>query len=769
MSSACRGTAFPPHRPPRLDFWRASRRALRSTPAVRRDDPRRIPHPRAPRSALLFGLLVLALPGYAGQTRTWTQSESADFEKGILKDLSLRSDGLLTLAPEFREVYDTPSAYLWALARDSKGNLYAGGGPGAKLYRLSPTGEKKTIAELDGLQISALAIDARDRVYAATAPDGKVYRFSPDGKIEVFYEPRTKYIWALAFNQEGDLFVATGDPGAVHRVRPDGHGSVFFQSEETHVRSMTVDQAGNIILGTDPGGLVVRVSPSGQGFVLYQMSKKEVTAVAVARDGSIYAAGVGSKQGSTAAPPAPPPAPAPSPAPSGGQPQLRAPAPPPATLNPSSSVSVTGTDVYRIDSSGAPQRVWTHAQDIVYAIAFDASGRVLLGSGNRGYIYRIDSDVLHTALVNAPSTQITAFQAGADGALYAAMGNVGKIYRIGPGLAREGSLESDVFDAGSFSHWGRLSFEARLHGGTVAIATRSGNLDQPQKNWSAWSAPITAAKGDRIASPPARFIQCKVVLTAGGGKSPELESVDVAYLQRNVPPRIEAVEITPANYKFPAPALTLTPSQTLTLPPIGKAPSTVSSASLDSGTPSLQYAKGFIGARWAATDDNGDGLIHMVEIRGVQETQWKLLKDKVKDKYLSWDSTAFPDGEYRIRVTTSDLPSNPPAEALSTSAESSPFLIDNTPPKIANLAAAQSAGTLHATWSAADALSNIKKAEYSLDGGDWTMASPVTGLSDSPELAYDLTLNHVAPGEHTLAVRVEDDYDNQAAGKIVVR
>jgi hypothetical protein len=36
-------------------------------------------------------------------------------------------------------------------------------------------------------------------------------------------------------------------------------------------------------------------------------------------------------------------------------------------------------------------------------------------------------------------------------------------------------------------------------------------------------------------------------------------------------------------------------------------------------------------------------------------------------------------------------------------------------------------------------------------------------------LAYDLTLDHIAPGEHTLAVRVEDDYDNQAVDKVIVR
>jgi hypothetical protein len=721
---------------------------------------------------LIFCLLTSVFGLCASQTRTWSESDYSDFEKGNLKDLSLRSDGLVTLAPQFQEVYDTSSAYLWALARDSRGNVYAGGGPGAKLYRLSAAGGKTTLAELDGLQIAAIAIDRQDRVYVATAPDGKIYRIAPDAKTdaknEVFYDPKAKYIWALAFDKAGDLLVATGDPGAVHRVAPDGHGRIMYQSDETHVRSLAVDAADNVILGTDPGGLVIRVTPAGEGYVLYQMSKSEVTAVAVAEDGSIYAAGVGSKPGPSSTPPSTPPSTA-SAAPAGGQLQLHPAAPPPASMAPSGSgVSVTGSDVYRIDSAGNPQKLWSHAQDVIYAIAFDAQGRALLGSGDQGTIYRIESDVLYTALVTAPATQITAFQRGADGALLAAAGNVGKIYRLGPGLAREGSLESDVFDAGFFSRWGRLSFEANLNGGGVTIAARSGNLDRPQKNWSAWSTAIADPKGDRLAVPPARFIQWKATLTAAGTQSPELESVDVAYLQRNMAPRIEAVEITPPNYKFPVPSIPLIASQTLTLPPIGKSASSAAPSLFDSGTPSMQYAKGFTGVRWAASDENGDGLIYALEIRGAHETNWKLLKDKLREKYWSWDSTAFPDGEYRLRVTASDLPGNPPAEALSTAMVSDPFLIDNTPPRIASLAASQSGGKLHATWTAADSSSDIKKAEYSLDGGEWTLVAPVTGLSDSHDLAYDLTLDAIGPGEHTLAVRVEDDYDNQSAAKAVV-
>jgi hypothetical protein len=726
-------------------------------------------------------LCLLASALFAGQTRTWSQGEFADFEKGIVKNLSLRSDGQLTLAPRSAELFDTSSAYLWALAQDSKGNLYAGGGNGAKLYRIPPDGKGKLLADLDALEIHAIAVDSKDRVYAATSPDGKVYRIAGSGKPEVFYDPKSKYIWALAFDGQGDLLVATGDPGEIHRVAPDGKGRVFFKSDETHVRSMTIDASGNVIVGTEPGGLVVRVSPAGEGFVLYQTPKREVTAVAVARDGAIYAAAVGAKQ---PAPPAPVPAPAPiTPAPAvatvtvnpPGTPAttvVRPPAQPPVSLGTPAGVS-GGSEVYRIETNGSPRRIWSHAQDVVYAIAFDGAGRAVLGTGNKGNVYRIESPTLWTALLTVPATQVTAFQAGREGRLYAATGNVGKVYEIGPGLEREGAVESDVFDAGMYSLWGRLSFEANLNGGKVAIAARSGNLDQPQKNWSNFSPPITEAKGGRVDSPAARFVQWKATLTAdSAGHSPELESVDLAYLPKNVEPRIEEIEMTPPNYKFPAPVTPLgSTQQTLNLPPLGKRPASPAptfSIDVTTTTPAMQFAKGYMGARWLASDPNGDSLIYTVEIRGASETEWKLLKDRVAEKYISWDSTAFPDGEYRLRITASDAPSNPPSEALTAHMESDAFWIDNTPPKITGLAATRAGGKLEVRWHAADALNNVTKAEYSLDGGEWTVVAPVTKLSDSLDLDYDLTID-AGPGEHTIAVRVEDDYENLATDKVVVR
>jgi outer membrane protein assembly factor BamB len=700
---------------------------------------------------------------YAVDTKTWEQGSMEDFDQGTLQHLSLSSDGRLTVAPLVREEYDSTLAVLWAVARDSKGTIYTGGGSlggsRAKLFSIDNQGRGKLLTELDGIAVQAIAIDRQDRVYAATSPDGKVYRVDSAGKAEVFYDPKTKYIWALAFAKNGDLYVATGDRGEIHRVTPAGVGSIFFRTEEAHARSMTVDTQDNIIVGTEPSGLIMRVSPAAQGFVLYQAPKREITAVAVGADGAIYAAGAGIRATTPVAAPASvgaPPVPAPqTPAPPGTV-QIVGPSPIPVALPILSSQAVAGgSEIYRIQNDGYPRRIWSHAQDLVYALALDAQGRLLAGTGNHGNLYRIDSDYSFTRLVNVEPTQITGLLQVPAGPLYAVTGNIGEVIAIGPGLEPSGTFESDVLDASGFSYWGRVSKEPDAQTGVV-FDTRSGNLGRAQRNWSSW-APLDQG---RVTSPPARFLQFRATFNG----SAELSDVGIAYQMKNVAPVIAQIEITPPNYRFPAPLalVTTTPNQTISLPPIQRRPAPAPGISQDPGnTPALTFTKGQIGARWLAEDDNSDALQFKIEIRGANETAWQLLRDKVRERYLSWDSTAFADGKYVLRITASDVPSNPPNEALTVVRESDPFLIDNTPPEITCCTASGPLVRFHAK----DALTRLGKAEYSLNGGDWIVVQPTTRLTDSLEHDYRIDTNQ--SGEVTVAVRVEDAYGNQAVAKKV--
>jgi WD40 repeat protein len=734
-------------------------------------------------ASLLFGGLVLPL--LAVETHFWTQDEFADFQKGNLTGISIRSDGRIFLAPAVKEILDSSVPYLWTVVTDSKGNIYVGGGgptgSTAKLFRIDPQGHSKVVAEIPGLEIHALAVDSHDRIYAATVPDGKVYRVE-NGKAEVFFDPHTKYIWAMAFSHTGDLYVATGDRGEIFKVAPNGSGSLFYRTEETHARSMTIDSHDNLIVGTEPDGLILRITPAGKGFVLYESTKREVTAVAIAPDGSIYAAIVGNKSSASSFAPSPVVV-TPEPAPTEASPatttitvtahSATTTAPPPPSLRSRGTTIAGGSDVYRIFPDGLPRKVWSSSSDIAYTLAFDRDGRPLIGTGNKGLVYRLDNDIDYTLLLNLPPTQVTCFAAGPGGRLYAVTGNIGKVYEIGPGIEKQGTYESDTFDADTFTYWGRLSYDGSLNGGAIHFEARSGNVNRPQKDWSPWTPVPVTGDGGRLAAPPARFVQIRITLDAASdGRSPDIDEVDVAYLPKNVAPVLSQVEITPANYKFTNQSGLITTSPgALTLTPLGQHKHARASSSLLDVTTvqTLQYAKGWLGVRWAADDENGDTMMYKVEIRGEHDTRWILLKDKVKDKYYSWDSTAFPDGKYVVRVTATDAPSNPAGHGLTAVLVSDPFVIDNTPPRITGLAATPSGNGFDVVWQASDALNLIDKAEYSVDGADWLRVDPTTRLSDAQNLDYRLALGHLGPGEHVIAVRVTDDYDNQAVEKVIVK
>lgn len=729
---------------------------------------------------IALGAVAASLLAFAVETKTWTQSQSAEFEKGVLKGLALSSAGRLTLAPVFREVHDPSMPQLWCAAAAPNGTLYAAGADG-KVIALDSRGQARVVATLDGGPVYALAVHPKGDVFAATSPDAKIYRITPDGKATVFAEPKARYIWALVFDSAGTLFAAAGDPGQILKFSPQGEASVLFDAEEAHVRALVADGKGNLIAGTEPSGLVIRVSPAGQGFILYQTAKREVTALLVGKDGGIYAAASGVRGAPRPVVPVTPPvAPVPvqpsntqsgAPAPQGVQAQPRAAVPAPPTFSLAPPTATGGSEIYRIAADGEPLRVWSDSQALVYALALDSAGKPVVATGNEGKLYRLDSDREDTLLATAEPMQVTALAAAPGGALYAVTANAGKIYRLGPEIEKEGSIESDLLDAGSFTYWGRLRTEEDARGGTITLESRSGNLDRAQKNWSPWSL-IDPAKGSRVAAPPARFLGWRATLKAApNGDSPVLSLVEVAYQAKNVAPVLEEVEVISANYKFPAPALSATASNTLSVGPIGQVrrPSPATPNVEPAGAATLSYDKGQMSARWRASDANGDTLRYKVEIRGVEERDWLLLKDEVAENRISFDSTRFADGRYRLRVTATDQEDNYPGKALTAKAESEPFVIDNSAPKIEALSAVAEGAKIRLRFKATDALTPLLSALCSVNGAEWVYAPPTTGITDSLAHEYEVVLDKPATPEVVIAVKVSDENDNVTVQKTVLR
>lgn len=725
-------------------------------------------------------LLLAAAPSLlrAVDTHVWEQSEQADFNRGTAKNLSIRSDGHLTLAPQFKELDSTTVPYLWAVAQDSKGILYyAGGAPtgaSTKIYALTPGGKPREYAEIASLEVHALAIDSQDRLYAAVLPDAKIYRIDKAGKPQLFFDAKCKYIWAMTFDKGGNLFVATGDSGLIYKIAPDGTGLKFFDTEETHARSMVLEADGNLIVGTEPSGLVLRISPAGKGFVLFQANKREVTAVAE-RNGIIYAAAVGNKPSGGVTAPTPAPTTAANPATASAASVTHtvtvAAALPPPVNSLSGSVS-GGSEFYRIQKDGFAEKLWGSATDVAYAIAFDAAGRPLIGTGNKGIIHRIDSDQISTSLLNVPPTQVTSFLEGKNGIVYATTGNVGNLYAIGPGTESSGTLESEVLDATEFATWGKVHVTSMLHGGTVQVETRSGNVNHPESNWTPWSKVDLSELGGQIHSLPARYLQYRLTMSkSSSGESAELTAIDIAFLPKNIAPKVQQIELAPFNYRL-APSnqaleRSIQPSgspTSLTLPAVGQKRSTPSALELNAGA-TLTYNKGFLTVRWNASDSNGDQLSYKVELRDESDMVWRTLKDKLLDRYYSFDSASFPDGKYVVRITASDAPSNTASAFLTGSLESERFIVDNTPPAITINSVTKNGTNQSVKLTAKDALSWIDRAEYSLDGGEWITLVPDNLVTDSQLLDYTVS----AKEGQLVSVRVFDENDNVAAKVVMAK
>jgi len=702
----------------------------------------------------------------AGEPVVWEMSARAELLKGEARGVSITDNGLLTLAPKLDQVFDTEQPYIWSAASDAAGNIYLGTGHDGRLFRVTADGKGALLYKTAELDVTALAIAKDGSVFAATSPDGKVYRVGPDGKAEVYFDPGDKYIWSLAVMPDGSLAVGTGDSGKLYRVRAAGakpESSLLLKTNQTHVMSLAVTRQGDLIAGTDPGGLVLRVSADGKAFGLYDSVVREIHALSVANDGTIYALALSdaasTAKAQTAATTTVDVAATVTTTDESGAAQPQA-TPPARSRNDLSNVR---SAIFRILPDGGSDVVWSSTSVTGFAVSATGSG-VLLGTSDKGRIYSITDDGRDTLLLQSPEGQVSAIAThGSD--VYVAASNQGKLFRYGDAVQREGTYESPVRDAKLASAWGRIWWRGQ---GPIELQTRSGNSDKPDSTWSDWSASYNDANGSQVTSPKARFIQWRAILRgATGARStqPQLEDVSVAYLPRNVAPEVLSINVLP-------PGVSL--QQQLQMP----TDPNVEASGLDptifgmgvQAPPRRIFQRGARSLQWQAEDRNGDTLEYAVYYRSLGETNFRLLKDHIRDTFYTVDAASLADGRYIFKVVASDALDNPTAAAMSGERISEPIDIDNTPPNIRGVGAPMVAGDrVRASFDVEDATGRIKRADVSVDGGAWREVFPDDGIADSQRERFSLDLPITGAGEHTISLRAYDNSNNVGSVSVIVR
>lgn len=728
---------------------------------------------RLVRGTVFLIVLFAASNAWAVSSSLWETDSKADFNAGEPDGVSVMPPGRVVLGPKTIET-DLDALFAWSLAEDSKGNIYVGTGSDGKIFRVSSKGEAEVFAELELQQVFALAVGRKDVIYAGGFPEGKIYSIDKNGTVSEYFDTGQKSVWSLCAADDGSLVVGTGDEGQLFRVKAGGEGTLLYDSAERRILSLLCDTDGTIYAGSEQNGIIYKIDGDGSPFVFYDTDLEEVTSMTMDDAGNLYAVsapgGLFAKIPPRQAPTAPQPdgdvgaGASPPPMLKGG-----------AGLAPGMPALPSGKKracfVYKIAKDGTALTLWKSPNKLLFSLAFDGTN-ILAGSGGPGVVYLITPTGEDAKYHKLDQKQALDLLRTADGQIVVASGNGAAVTILGDGYASEGALVSRVHDATAVSKWGRIFWEADTPAQTsVSVSTRSGNSEKPDDTWSDWSRERGGSDGFTAESPVARFVQWRARLkTSNPEKTPTVEKVTAAYMQKNLAPTIKSITVDGANGTKNNTGTNAAPKLEGLSPgmPGGSAGKEGAKASKNGvkGAPASHKTK--LKIKWKANDANGDSLEYELYFKGVEEKRWKLIEDELTAKKHDWDTEAVPDGEYHVRIIASDSPDNPERDALFAEKTSEPFTVDNTAPAVSSLRASSVRGqdAYKITATVSDKLSPVRLAEYSVDAGDWTKVFPVDGIFDSNTEKVEFRVEPLEEGEHTVVLKAVDYFGNVGTGKI---
>jgi sugar lactone lactonase YvrE len=692
--------------------------------------------------SLALGLVVLVgTVAEAVTTRSWNVNTYKDFDEGDGKDVLISSLGEVTPGRSLERTAIEGDA-LWSAVRGDDGTIYAGTIEKGTILAISG-GKSRVLASLekDTPWIGSLLLSG-STLYVGTVASGSIHTVDvKSGKTALFAKLEgTDHVWAMTLSADGKtLYAATGSEGKLFAVDlASKKASVAWDSDETHLLSMTRAKDGAIWLGSADEAILYRFDPkTGQARAVADFAGSEIKAVAEV-DGAIVCAVNDFDAKSGTAPPK-------KPAPKGTA------AKPPETGTPGAE-KVTDVAarpgerkgrgaIFRVEADGRVEQLHALADGYLQSIAVAPEG-VYAAAGTGGRVYLIKDDRTVLTVFNVDERQVNAIVAGKSGVAFVT-GDSAAAY-VASGAPKAAAYTSKVLDAGFPARWGNLRFRGE---GELSVETRSGNTAKPDKGWSGWQkvSGVSKAGGDastgQIGSPQGRYLQFKV----GFGGAGTLRQVSLYYLPQNQRARLTDITVGDAD--------------------LGSKPAVTTAAG--AAKPRSPIVK----VKWKVENPDADELAYTLEMRPEGDTVWRPVPTSTgSDPYtktdFDWNTEALPDGLYRLRVTATDGRSNPPEQALAHQLVSTPFLIDNQKPQVSGLEVRYP----NAAARAVDSFSRIDEIAYAVDGGDWMMAYPKDGIFDSVSEAFSLKLpDGLAPGLHTLSVRVADEADNIGAASITFR
>ena len=167
---------------------------------------------------------------------------------------------------------DPKVQYIWDLAADQKGNLYAATGPNGQLWKRASDGKWSLVYDSKATHLLCVAIGPDGSVYAGSDGEGLIYRVAADSKVSILFDAPQSDVRTLSWGGDGALYAGTAaEAGGATNTRSSlfltqagvraAHSTDPFRIEipDRQTRATTIP-AGSIKV-QDPPDLVAQTRP----------------------------------------------------------------------------------------------------------------------------------------------------------------------------------------------------------------------------------------------------------------------------------------------------------------------------------------------------------------------------------------------------------------------------------------------------------------------------------------------------------------------------
>lgn len=658
-------------------------------------------------SGLALGLCLSSLDASAVGTRRIGLRSADDFKGGDLQGVSVDATGTVRAGFNLGKVEVGEASSVWSALSLGDQRLLIATGHEGKLLEFKG-GTVKEVAKADAMVLTSV-IEAFGTVLVGSLPGAKLYEYKAGKLTEWLALEGADHIFALAYDTKARaLYAATGPEGKLYRITADKKAQVFFDAEEEHLMSVAVGN-GKVYAGGGDKAKLYEMTGPGRASVLYDFGQTEVRAIAVASSGEVYAIANEIKARSF--------------------PSSKSSDDSKASSEPKGKGKGT---LFRFDKNGSPEQLLNEDNDYFTSLALDAKGKPFVGTGVEGRLYTVDEQHNAVLVADTEERQVSAlllsgkdrYVIGTDPVAIHPVRGIG-----GP----DALWTSKSIDLGLRAKFGRLSWSSQ---GAVKLSTRAGNTQSPDDTWSPWSADM--AQPGEIASPSARFVQLRARF---GDDTATLSEVVLPFVTDNLRAVITKIDAKTAS------------AQGIAAP----------DAKLEaSGGPITADPEHEVKLEWNVDNPDKDPLRFRLEHQLMGTDAWYDIlppTEKLTKASYTWDTSALPEGHYRVRVSASDEIANPPESALRHELTSNVFIVDNTPPEVSGLAAA---GGRRVRGTALDGVGPISRIEFSVAGSnDWVVVAPSDGIFDETSETFEFDAASVSPsGPALISVRVYDSENN---------